>query len=353
MGLAVAAALRGVRGANPLVGAVLTAPDGSVLAVGHHRGRGTPHAEVDAIAAWRAARAADPVLAALDPADLTLHVTLEPCDHTGSTGPCSQAVLDAGIGALRYAVADPTGHEGGGAARLARNGVRVTGPTGERAAVELTARWRAARAAGRPWVTAHLAQSLDGCAAAADGTSQWITGPASRRHAHQVRARVDAIVVGTGTVLADDPRLTARGEDGSDLPAQPVPVVQGRRPVPAGAALRRHPVVLEVPDHDPHAVLAALAAHPGPWPHGRRAEHVLIEGGPHILGAWLRAGLVDEVMAYTAPLLLGAGRPAVAGLDVDTLAAGIRLVPDPAEDGPVRPLGADTWTHLMPAPTEG
>ena len=350
MDLAVHAALRGVRGANPLVGAVLTDEAGRVLAVGHHRGRGTAHAEVDALARWRAARAADPALAALDPAGLTLHVTLEPCDHTGSTGPCSQAVLDAGIGALRYAVADPTGHDGGGAARLAAHGVHVTGPTGEAAALTLTARWREVRDAGRPWVTGHLAQSLDGHAAAADGTSQWITGPDSRVHAHEVRSRVDAIVVGTGTVLADDPRLTARDAAGAELAHQPVPVVQGHRPVPDGAALRTHPVVLEVLDHDPHAVLAALAAHPGPWPHGRRAEHVLIEGGPRVLGAWLRVGLVDELMVYTAPLLLGPGRAAVAGLDVATLSEGLRWHPDPAEGGPVRALGDDVWTHLSPVP---
>ncbi|PEH50281.1 bifunctional diaminohydroxyphosphoribosylaminopyrimidine deaminase/5-amino-6-(5-phosphoribosylamino)uracil reductase RibD [Micrococcus luteus] len=350
MDLAVGAALRGVRGANPLVGAVLTDAAGRILAVGHHRGRGTAHAEVDALTRWRAARATDPALAALDPAGLTLHVTLEPCDHTGNTGPCTQAVLDAGIGALRYAVADPTGHDGGGAARLAAHGVHVTGPTGEAAALTLTARWREVRDAGRPWVTGHLAQSLDGHAAAADGTSQWITGPDSRVHAHEVRSRVDAIVVGTGTVLADDPRLTARDAAGAELAHQPVPVVQGHRPVPDGAALRTHPVVLEVLDHDPHAVLAALAAHPGPWPHGRRAEHVLIEGGPRVLGAWLRAGLVDELMVYTAPLLLGPGRAAVAGLDVATLSEGLRWHPDPAEGGPVRALGVDVWTHLSPVP---
>lgn len=351
MALAAEAALRGVRGANPLVGAVLTDDAGRVLAVGWHRGRGSAHAEVDALSRWEAARAADPAVAALDPASLTLHVTLEPCDHTGSTGPCSGAVLDAGIGALRYAVADPTGHDGGGAARLAAHGVRVTGPTGEPAALALTERWRHVRDAGRPWVTGHLAQSLDGHAAAADGTSRWITGPRSRAHAHRVRSRVDAVVVGTGTVLADDPRLTARDAAGADLARQPVPVVQGRTPVPADAALRAHPVVLHVPEHDPAAVLAALADHPGPWPHGgARPGHVLIEGGPRVLGAWIRAGLVDELMVYTAPLLLGAGRPAVAGLDVATLGEGLHWHPDPAEDGPVRALGSDVWTHLSPRP---
>ena len=347
--LAAAAALEGVRGANPLVGAVITGPEGYVLAVGRHRGRGTAHAEVDAIAAWHAARAQDPAVAAIDAADCTLHVTLEPCDHTGTTGPCSQAILDAGLGAVRYAVADATGAEGGGAARLTRHGVRVTGPTGHAASAALTQRWRHVRDAGRPWVTAHLAQSLDGQAAADDGTSQWITGPASRAHAHEVRARVDAIVVGTGTVAADDPRLTARDAVGADLTVQPVPVVQGRRDLPAGAALADRADLIHVRSHDPHAVLAALAARPGPWPHGgSRPGHVLIEGGPHVLGAWLAAGLVDEVFAYTAPLLLGAGLPAVAGLPVGTLADGLRWALDPSEGGPVRLLGEDVLTHLAP-----
>ena len=131
--------------------------------MGYHRGAGTPHAEANALAAARAA--------GTDLTGARMYVSLEPCNHTGSTGPCSQAVLDAGIGALRYAVADPTGHDGGGAARLAAHGVHVTGPTGEAAALTLTARWREVRDAGRPWVTGHLAQSLDGHAAAADGTS--------------------------------------------------------------------------------------------------------------------------------------------------------------------------------------
>ena len=346
--LAAAAALAGVRGANPLVGAVLTGPDGAVLAVGHHRGRGTAHAEVDALNRWAAARAADPSLH-VDPAACTIHVTLEPCDHTGSTGPCAGAILDAGLGAVRYAVADATGTAGGGAARLTRAGLRVEGPTGHAASAALTARWRRVRDAGRPWITVHLAQSLDGRAAAADGTSRWITGPASRAHAHAVRARVDAVVCGTGTVAADDPRLTARDAAGEQLPVQPVPVVMGERDLPAGAALAARADLIHVRSHDPRAVLAALASRPGPWPHGgSRPGHVLIEGGPHVLGAWLAAGLVDEVFAYTAPVLLGDGLPGVAGLDVPTLAAGHRWAPDPAEDGPVRALGDDVLTHLAP-----
>lgn len=360
MDLAAVAAAGGVRGANPLVGAVLTGPDGSVLAVGHHRGAGTAHAEADALDSWTRRRRTDPDAAAVDPADCTLHVTLEPCDHTGRTGPCTRAVLRAGIGRLVYAVADPTGADGGGARTLQSAGVEVHGPTGHPVAEALTDRWRRARAASRPFVTAHLAQSLDGCAAAADGTSRWITSPESRAHAHAVRARVDAVVVGTGTVLADDPRLTARRPDGSLAAAQPVPVVMGRRDVPTGAALHRHPTLgaggplLQVRSHDPREVLAALAAHPGPWPHGRSGcEHLLIEGGPTVLAAWIAADMVDELHVYTAPMLLGPGRPAVDGLAVDTLAQAVHWRPDPAEAGPVRRLGPDTWTHLQPAPAAG
>ena len=166
----------------------------------------------------------------------------------------------------------------------------VAGPTEHPGAFDLTDRWRRARAEGRPFVTAHLAQSLDGCAAAADGTSRWITSAQSRAHAHAVRSRVDAIVVGTGTVIADDPRLTARHDDGSSASAQPVPVVMGYREIPTGAALRGHPALvpgeepLHVRSHDPAEVLTAIADRPGPWPHGGRGcEHLLIEGGPTML----------------------------------------------------------------------
>ena len=351
MDLAVRAALRGVRGATPLVGAVVTAPDGTVLAVGHHAGAGTPHAEIAALQALRRARAEDAALASIALAGCTLHVTLEPCDHHGRTGPCSQAVIDAGIGRCVYAVPDATGDQGGGAARLRAAGVRVEGPTGHAGAEELTRRWREVRDQGRPWVTAHLAQSLDGCAAAADGTSRWITSAPAREHSHRVRARADAIVVGTGTLLADDPRLTARRPDGTTAEHQPLPVIVGRRAIPAAAAVRTHPRGhLHVPVHEPEAVLAALAAHEGPWRTGR-CEHVMLEGGPRVLAAWIEAGLIDEMHVYTAPLLLGAGLRALEGLDAPTLTAGHRFLPDESESGPVRALGPDVWTHLRPADT--
>ncbi|MEW1980191.1 bifunctional diaminohydroxyphosphoribosylaminopyrimidine deaminase/5-amino-6-(5-phosphoribosylamino)uracil reductase RibD [Citricoccus sp. NPDC079358] len=357
LALAVAEALRGVRGANPLVGAIITAPDGRVLASGYHRGRGTAHAEVDALAGFDRfpESTSNP---RIDPADATLWITLEPCDHTGSTGPCTEAILASGIRRVRYAVADPTGPDGGGAARLRSAGLEVDQVHPEQVrragADDLNRRWMLARDAGRPFVTAHLAQSLDGRVAAADGTSQWITGPESRRHAHRVRSRVDAIIAGTGTVLADDPRLTARDEDGRDLPLQPVPVVQGRRAVPAGAALRGGGPWIHVASHDPQTVLDRLSAgdhadatsRPRSWPHGSSGPgHVLIEGGPTVLSAWMGAGLVDELFLYQAPLVLGSGP---AGLDLPqhtTLSHALRLTLDPAENGALSRLGDDLLLH--------
>lgn len=348
LSLAVAEALRGHRGANPLVGAVVTGADGAVLATGFHRGRGTAHAEVAALEQFAAT-------SGIPPAEATLWVTLEPCDHTGSTGPCTEAILESGIRRVRYAVADPTGHDGGGAARLRRSGLEVEqmGPavTETSGANGLNHRWLQARDAGRPFVTAHLAQSLDGRVAAADGTSQWITGTESRRHAHTVRARVDAIVVGTGTVAADDPRLTARDAAGHELAVQPVPVVQGRREVSGDAALRRGPEGaprgwVHVREHDPRAVLDRLRQARTAWPHGGdRPGHLLIEGGPTVLAAWLGAGLVDEMFVYQAPLVLGGGPTGLDLPHLTTLTQALRLQPDAAENGGLSRLGEDVLLH--------
>ncbi|MEU3845781.1 bifunctional diaminohydroxyphosphoribosylaminopyrimidine deaminase/5-amino-6-(5-phosphoribosylamino)uracil reductase RibD [Micrococcus terreus] len=337
---AVTEALRGPRGANPLVGAVITAPDGTVLATGHHRGRGTDHAEVDALAAYRR-RAGQESLPPLR--DCTIHITLEPCDHHGVTGPCSRAILDAGLGAVRYAVPDPTGPDDGGAARLARHGVDVVQVSGHHGAAQLNRRWHRARMEGRPFITAHLAQSLDGRVAAADGTSQWITGGPSRRHAHEVRARVDAIVVGTGTVISDDPRLTARDAVGADLDRQPLPVVQGLREIPGQAALRRADW-LHVRTRSPQQVLQTLADQPPQRP----VRHLLIEGGPTVLSAWIAAGLVDELFLYQAPLALGDGAPGLTALGVQTLTDARNFDLDPADGGSIRQLGRDVLLHLTP-----
>lgn len=313
------------RDRNPRVGCVLVAPDGEIVGEGHHRGAGTPHAEVAAIAAAGGrARGA------------TAYVTLEPCAHHGRTPPCTQALLEAGVAAVVYAVPEPTASATGGAARLTRAGVAVEQHP-HAASYALVADWARAAALGRPHVTWKIAGSLDGRVAAADGTSRWISSPESRADAHALRARVDAIVVGTGTALADDPALTARTQEGHELATQPLRVVVGRRELPAGARLRGGPSpVLHLRTHDPREVLRVLVEH--------GARTVLLEGGPTLAGAFWAAGCVDEVLSYVAPVLLGSGAPAVPDLGVGTLADAPRLrLVDVARVGP------DVRLRLVPA----
>ncbi|MGN8025091.1 bifunctional diaminohydroxyphosphoribosylaminopyrimidine deaminase/5-amino-6-(5-phosphoribosylamino)uracil reductase RibD [Microbacterium sp. 22242] len=301
---------RGPRGVNPQVGAVILSPSGDVLAEGWHRGAGTPHAEVDA-------------LSRLSPAQrrgATAVVTLEPCNHTGRTGPCAVALVEAGVARVVYALDDPGDHSGGGADRLRAAGVQVVAGEQADAARALIAGWLAVQRLGRPHVTVKWAQSLDGRAAAADGSSQWITGPEARADVHRRRAEADAIVVGTGTVLVDDPALTARDGDAL-LPHQPIPVVIGARDTPADAALRRHPhEPLFYPQHDLHAVLEDLR--------GSGVQRVFVEGGPTLASAFLAAGLADDVLAYLAPVLLGGPRLALTDIGVATIAEARRLVVD-------------------------
>ncbi|MGO3152221.1 MAG: bifunctional diaminohydroxyphosphoribosylaminopyrimidine deaminase/5-amino-6-(5-phosphoribosylamino)uracil reductase RibD [Galactobacter sp.] len=335
MDAALDAALAGHRGANPLVGAAVLSPEGHIT-TGFHAGAGTPHAEIQAL---REARA--------DGVDLTastLVVTLEPCHHSGRTGPCTQAILDAGIPEVVFALPDPHAVAGGGADALRAAGIHVRSGVRQERARALNAGWLRAKEVGRPFVTAKTAQSLDGYAAAADGTSRWITGTVSRVRAHEVRAEVSAIIVGTGTALSDDPQLTARDPDDHPYPVQPVPVVIGERELPADSTLARREDLL---DYRPggsgdaaylHHVLSVLGT--------RGHEHVLVEGGPTLVGAFLDAGLVDHLMVFTAPLLLGSGLPGLRVGPVSTLAEAHRMRMDPAS--PPEVLGDDVLTHFVP-----
>ena len=292
-------ALQGPRGVNPQVGAVILSPDGRTLAEGWHRGAGTPHAEVDALSrlAPGIARGATAV------------VTLEPCNHTGRTGPCAVALIDAGITRVVYAAADPGESSSGGSARLIGAAVDVD-RLDEAEGEALIADWLFVQRTGRPRVTVKWAQSLDGRAAAADGTSQWITGPEARAHVHRERSAHDAIAVGTGTVLADDPQLTARIEGSPDAP-QPIPVVFGEREVPAGAAIRLHPKGLRTAGHELERELFSLAAD--------GIQTLYVEGGPTLASAFIRAGLADRLTVYLAPTLLGGPRTALDHLGVETI----------------------------------
>ena len=309
--LRVAASPDAPPGPNPRVGCVILSADGDVLAEGHHRGAGTAHAEVDALANLAAAGASAQGATAV--------VTLEPCNHQGRTGPCVQALLAAGVAEVIYAQDDPTEQAGGGAATLEAAGVRVRCGLCAQDAARLNRPWLLAVTRGRPMVTWKLAATLDGRIAAADGTSQWITPVAARRDAHRLRRQCDAIMVGTGTALADDPALTVRDETGEPAPAhlQPLRVVVGSRRLPPTSRVLADDHHLLLPDHDPRAVLAVLAE--------REIRHVLLEGGPTLATAFLRAGLVDEVVAYTAPALLGAGPAALADFGTTTITDALRL----------------------------
>ena len=298
-------------GPNPRVGCVILSVDGDVLTEGHHRGAGTAHAEVDALANLAAAGASAQGATAV--------VTLEPCNHEGRTGPCVQALLAAGVAEVIYAQDDPTEQAGGGAATLEAAGVRVRRGLCSQDAARLNRPWLLAVTRGRPMVTWKLAATLDGRIAADDGTSRWITPTAARRDAHHLRRQCDAIMVGTGTALADDPALTVRDETGEPAPAhlQPLRVVVGSRCLPPTSRVFADNRYLLLPDHDPRTVLAVLAE--------REVRHVLLEGGPTLATAFLRAGVVDEVVAYTAPALLGAGPAAVADFGATTITDALRL----------------------------
>ncbi|TKV28099.1 bifunctional diaminohydroxyphosphoribosylaminopyrimidine deaminase/5-amino-6-(5-phosphoribosylamino)uracil reductase RibD [Arthrobacter sp. NamB2] len=328
---------RGVRGANPLVGAVVLSADGAILGEGYHRGAGTMHAEPAALADTRSR--------GNDPRGATMVVTLEPCNHTGRTGPCSEALIDAGAARVVYAAADINGAAAGGARRLREAGIPCVGGVEAALSYQLNERWSAALIAQRPFVTLKSAQSLDGRVAAADGSSQWITGAEARADGHRIRALADAVLVGTGTVLADNPRLTARDID-RDTPAGAgragLRVVMGRTPVPEGAAIRGEGF-LHLPTRDVHAVLGEL--------YGRGVRHLLVEGGPRIASAFLQAGVVDELVSFVAPLVLGDGAPAFPELGVATLDHAIRWMLDDAGGPGVQQLGADVRLHLRPPPS--
>jgi diaminohydroxyphosphoribosylaminopyrimidine deaminase/5-amino-6-(5-phosphoribosylamino)uracil reductase len=336
MDAALAAALQGPRGANPLVGAVVIAPDGTQLVTGYHRGAGTAHAEADAIDQAKAA--------GHDLNGTTMVVTLEPCNHCGRTGPCAQAIIEAGVADVVYAIDDPHDPAAGGAATLRAAGVRVRSGLAAEAALELNRRWFDAVAARRPFVTLHIAQTLDSRIAASDGTSQWISSPESLADNHALRGRIDAILVGTQTVLVDNPRLTARGTDGTPAGEQPLRVVMGYRGIPEGAAINGDDgKVLHLPTRDPREALDELFS--------AGVRHLMVEGGSRILSAFLAAGLVDELIVYLAPTLLGSGTPALEDLGITTLADSQRWEWDPASGGAVQQLGRDLRLHLHPALT--
>jgi diaminohydroxyphosphoribosylaminopyrimidine deaminase/5-amino-6-(5-phosphoribosylamino)uracil reductase len=318
---------------NPRVGCVLLAPDGTVVGEGFHHGAGTPHAEIEALrAAGEHARGATAV------------VTLEPCNHTGRTGPCVQALLDAGVRRVVAAQRDPSPLARGGLDTLAEAGIEVDHGLLVDDARALNPAWTFAHEHERPYVTWKFAATLDGRSAAADGTSRWVSSAPARRDTHVLRALCDTMLVGSNTVEVDDPALTVRDADDVPLPVQPLRAVMGERDLPDDRRVfddRAGTVRLRT--RDPQEALATLYRD-----HGR--HHVLFEGGPTLAAAFLRAGVVDEVVTYVAPMLLGAGRCAVGDLGIGTIADALHLeITDVAVIGE----GAEANVRLVLRPTGG
>ncbi len=314
-------------GPNPRVGCVLLDPDGVEVAEGFHRGAGHPHAEIEALRALGG------------PADgLTAVVTLEPCNHTGRTGPCAQALIEAGVARVVYAQADPNEVAAGGERTLTAAGVDVAGGLLADEARAVNRAWTFAVEHGRPFVTWKFAASLDGRSAAADGTSRWVSNEAARRDTHRLRGECDVVLAGTGTVLIDDPQLTVRDEADEPYPReqQPLRAVMGLRELPADRrVLDDRAETVHLRTRDPRAALADL--------HERGRRHVFLEGGPGLAAAFLRAGLVDQVVGYVAPMLIGGGVHAVEGLPIDTIGEAVRL---DVEDVTVVGIGTDLNVRL-------
>ncbi|WP_030907119.1 bifunctional diaminohydroxyphosphoribosylaminopyrimidine deaminase/5-amino-6-(5-phosphoribosylamino)uracil reductase RibD [Streptomyces sp. NRRL F-5126] len=339
---AVALAARGLGSTspNPVVGCVILDAEGRPAGEGYHQRAGGPHAEVHALrAAGDRARGG------------TAYVTLEPCNHTGRTGPCAQALIDAGVTRVHYAVADPTPQATGGAGALRAAGVTAEGGLLADEAEQVNAAWLTAVRHGRPHVTWKYAATLDGRIAAQDGSSRWITSAEARADVHRLRAEADAVVVGSGTLRADDPHLAVRGIDGATQPLR-VGVDTGATAVRAGARILdgAAPTLIAVAEDADTRALADAAAHAGTdtgtaagilrLPRGERGlsvpalldalyargvRSVLLEGGAALAGSFAAAGAVDRVVGYLAPLLLGAGPTALADAGIPTLADALRL----------------------------
>lgn len=345
---------------NPTVGAVIISRSGETVGEGVTEPPPGRHGETVALAA-----AGDRARGA------TMYVTLEPCNHHGRTPPCTQAIIDAGVAEVRYAVADPDRKvDGGGHVTLAAAGVRVAAGDGEVEARRINEAFFKHRETGLPFVIAKFAASLDGRIAAASGDSRWVSGPETRAWSHNLRTRIDAILVGSSTVIVDDPELTARpGERLSER--QPLRVVvdsRGRTPPMARlfagpaktlvATVADSPVAwrssLEAQGAEVAALPAGVGGHVDPAALlaelGRRdILTLLVEGGGVLLGGFFDSGLVDKVHAVIAPMIIGSAEApaAVAGTGAYRMADALRL-----REVTVERLGEDILVTGYPAHPE-
>ena len=303
MNRALELALKGpVTGINPQVGAVILNAAGEVIGEGYHKGSGTDHAEVVALKAALSGKEK------LEPG-ATAVVSLEPCNHTGKTGPCAVALIEAGVSKVVFASSDPGDQSSGGSETLRAAGVEVESGIFIERANQQSRVWLTATKNKRPFVSLKWASSIDGRAAAQDGTSKWISGAESRADAHRRRSEVDAILIGTGTAIIDDPELTARKEDGSLYEHQPLRVVVGERELSSDLRLfNQNAETLTMKTQSIHGALSEL--------YEKGIKHVLVEGGPTLASRFVQLDLVDEFVIYLAPKLLGGDKLAIGSIDV-------------------------------------
>jgi diaminohydroxyphosphoribosylaminopyrimidine deaminase/5-amino-6-(5-phosphoribosylamino)uracil reductase len=315
------AALSPSFGENPQVGAVLINDAGEIIAEGWHKGAGTPHAEIDALKNLSAK--------GLTADGLTAVVTLEPCNHTGKTGPCAQALIEAGVKKVVFGTYDPGKSEGGGRFTLEQAGIEVVSDILRDECAQLIAPWFTNKFKNRPYVVIKWASSVDGRTAATDGTSKWITGAEAREDVHARRAASQAILVGTNTVELDDPELTARKPDGSLFETQPLRVVVGKRSLkPHSRIFNSDADTVRFETHDLKEVLGSL--------YDRGIRQVFVEGGAEIESKLIALGLADEFLIYLAPKLIGGPATAIRDIQVASINQAINL-----EFVETKKLGAD------------
>ncbi len=342
---------------NPMVGAVVV-KDGQIIGEGWHRGPGLPHAEIEALKDCRA-----------DPKGATMYVTLEPCNHYGRTPPCSEAIIKAGIGEVIYAISDPNPAAEGGAERLRRAGVKTRTGLGRKEALELNRKFLHFCLTGRPWVIIKAAMSLDGKIATAGGESQWITNERSRKFVHKLRAEVNSVLVGSGTLLADDPQLTNRMFKASTrqplkvlldskLQVTPEHRIIGEQPEDLivfctaeaqldkeeklrslGVRIIRQETTGMVNLEEALASLSELGV-----------QSALVEGGSSVFTSFWELGLVNEYYLFYGPFLIGGDLApgALRGRGIKSLAAAERLKVES-----VKKLGTDILVHAYKEELQG
>jgi len=302
---------------NPIVGAVITSATGEFISEGFHQGG--DHAEVVAIKS-----------AKVIPAGAIIYITLEPCNHHGKTPPCVDAIIDSGIKKVVYAVGDPNPIAAGGARRMRDAGIEVESGVCESEARLENRAWLTKMELGRPRITWKIASTMDGKVAAADGSSKWITGEIARADVAKIRAQSDGIVTSPATVIVDDPLLTSKG-----IGKNPVRIVMGLTDIASDSKIfGSEAETIQIKSHDFNELISLS--------NDRGFNQILIESGPTFGTALLRADLIDEIILFQAPTLLGAGTPSIGDLGITNISDRVDF-----EISDVEIIGADLKITLI------